>query len=194
MQVQASTATAAETNLRPSKAGILVLSGYGLSVSVERGHLVVSDGIAGDRHKGCLHRATSKLKRLVVLGHTGFVTFDALRWLHDVGAAFVQVDKDGAIICVSAPIGRGMPQLRRAQALAPWTGVGNAITVELLGLKIRGQAAVARPLDASAAAEIERSGQQLAPSLSIEQLRMIEARAAGLYWQALAPVPVRFAR
>ena len=41
-----------------------------------------------------LNRATSGLKRLVVIGHTGFVTLEALRWIRDVGAAFVQIDRD----------------------------------------------------------------------------------------------------
>ena len=31
------------------------------------------------------NRATSRLERLVVVGHTGFVTLEATRWIRDVG-------------------------------------------------------------------------------------------------------------
>src|SRR4051794_41020583 len=93
---RSSTANLDETPNRVSiKDGILVLSGYGLRVAVERGQLVVADGIGSDRRHGRLSRATCGLKRLVVLGHAGTISFEALRWLHDLGTAFVQVDADG---------------------------------------------------------------------------------------------------
>src|SRR2546426_1158071 len=50
--------------------GLLCLAGYGLRVEVERGRLEVADGICGERHRASLTRATSRLKRLVILGHT----------------------------------------------------------------------------------------------------------------------------
>jgi CRISPR/Cas system-associated endonuclease Cas1 len=82
----------------PTKDGMLVLTGYGVIVSVERGHLVVRDGVADERREGRLHRALGRLKRLVILGHTGTITLEAIRWLHDVGAAIVQIDRDGTVV------------------------------------------------------------------------------------------------
>ena len=52
--------------------GILVLTGYGLDVRVWRGRLRVADGIGRDRREALVHRATGRLRRLVVLGHTGY--------------------------------------------------------------------------------------------------------------------------
>ena len=69
----------AQTTALKPRDGVLVMSGYGLRISVERKHLVVEDGFGRDRRRGALHRATSGLRRLVVLGHTGFVTLNALR-------------------------------------------------------------------------------------------------------------------
>ena len=38
-----------------SRRGVMVLYGYGTSVRVERGHLVIEDGVGSDRYKGrCL--------------------------------------------------------------------------------------------------------------------------------------------
>src|SRR5437773_1950913 len=104
--------------------GVLTLAGYGLRVAVDRGHLAVADGICDQRRSDRLARATAGLKRLVLLGHTGFITLDALRWLRDVGAAFVQIDADGEVIAAWGPAGLDDPRLRRAQALAPGNGVG----------------------------------------------------------------------
>src|SRR5439155_2485958 len=87
--------------------------GFGLSIAVERGHLLVSDGIADERRHGRLHRATSKLTRLVILGHSGFITLDALRWLRDVGAAVIQIDRDGVVSLAWSRPQTDLPQLRR---------------------------------------------------------------------------------
>src|SRR4051812_5831177 len=110
-----------------SNDGILVLDGYGLSVSVERGHLAYSDGFGRHRRTGRVSRATGRLRRLVVIGHSGFVTLDALRWLHGIGASFVHLDTDGTLFQVSAQPKLNDSRLRRAQALAQTNGVGIAI-------------------------------------------------------------------
>src|SRR4051812_41142497 len=92
--------------------GVLVLSGYGVRVAVDRGHLVVTDGIADERRTGRLSRATCKLRRLVVLGHAGTISFEALRWLADLKAAFIQIDADGTVIAATTPLGLDDPRLR----------------------------------------------------------------------------------
>ena len=94
--------------------GVLLLSGYGIRVAVERGHLTVEDGVGSDRRTARFSRADRDLRCLVVLGHSGTVSFDALRWLTDVGAAFVQIDHDGRVIAAAGPIGLQDARLRRA--------------------------------------------------------------------------------
>ena len=71
-----------------------VAAGYGLKIYVNRGHLVVHQGVGRNRSTERFNRATSNLNRLVVIGHTGFITLEAMRWIRDVGAAFVQIDGD----------------------------------------------------------------------------------------------------
>jgi len=51
--------------------GLVIASGYGLKIKVQRGHLVVHDGVGTRRQTRRFNRATSKLRRLVVLGHDG---------------------------------------------------------------------------------------------------------------------------
>src|SRR5829696_1733515 len=112
--------------------GVLVLTGYGIRIAVERGHLTVNDGRGTERREARFSRASRDLKRLVVIGHTGSVSLEALRWLRDLGCAFIQIDKDGELVLASGSLGLDDPRLRRAQALAPWNGAGIALARDLL--------------------------------------------------------------
>src|SRR5436309_2485675 len=103
-------------DIHPSKQGVIVLSGYGVSISVERGHLVLSDGVGNERRHGRFSRV-HKIKRLIVIGHSGFVSFDAVRWLKDTGIHFLQMDYDSNVMLADSwTIGERVA-LRRAQAL-----------------------------------------------------------------------------
>lgn len=184
------------TTARP-RYGVLTLSGYGIRVAVERGYLIVEDGRGRDRRQGCFPRTTRDLKRLVIIGHTGTVSLDALRWLHDIGCAFVQIDSDGKVIAASAPTGSDDARLRRAQALAASgneTGIG--IARKLLTRKLDGQATVLDrlPDSVNAATEIREYRDALAITETVIGLRRCESQAARLYWEAWAAIPVRFAR
>ena len=61
------------------------------------------------------NRATSGLKRLVVIGHSGFVTLEALRWLKGIDAALVQIGPDGELVAMTAAERFHNTKLRRAR-------------------------------------------------------------------------------
>src|SRR5258708_882718 len=77
----------------PFRAGVLTLFGYGISVHVERGHLIVKDGIANERRTWRFPRVGHGLRRLVVIGSDGYISLAALRWLADQDASFVMLDR-----------------------------------------------------------------------------------------------------
>ncbi len=187
-----------QSSLRTSevKSGVLLLSGYGVRVAVQRRHLVVCDGLGRERRWGRFSKATAGLKRLVVLGHTGTVSFEALRWLHDVGAAFAQIDADGQIIAASAPVGLDHARLRRAQALAGTNGAGVDIARDLVREKLRGQATALKLLPDSKTllAIIDRSITDLEHAHDSTSLRAIESVAAAAYWTGWASLRVYFGR
>ena len=180
--------------------GVLVLTGYGLDVRVWRGRLRVADGIGKDRREAIVHRATGKLRRLVVLGHTGTITLEAIRWLADVGAGYLQLDADGRVLAAFGPQGTDRPGLRRAQARALDTPDGNGIVRRILAEKIAGQAetmaAVDRvvPVTDVAVASIRAAADALHVAVGRDELRLAEAQAAAAYWSAWSPVSVTFAR
>src|SRR5215469_5823297 len=118
--------------------GVVTLFGYGASASVERGHLILNDGIGMDRRHGRFPRVRHGLKRLVVIGSTGMVTFEALRWLADQDAAFVMLERDGRVLATTGPVRPSDARLRRAQSIALQSGVAMEIARELIHQKLLG--------------------------------------------------------
>lgn len=197
-----------QTHRSAGSASIIVASGFGLKVYVERGHLVVHDGTGSSRETRSFGRATSGLKRVIVIGHTGFVTLEALRWIRDVGATFVQVDGDGQLVAVSAAERFHNAKLRRAQVLAAEGASGLDANRALLRAKLEGQARVAERLsyvrptlrtdrktrEITVAQAIRERLAQLEEARDFAGVRVLESMAGRYYWQTWARVPVRFDR
>jgi CRISPR-associated endonuclease Cas1 len=189
-----------DTNYSVVKNGVVVVSGTGPAIRVDGNRLVIRDG-PQETPPLCFTRAEAsrRLRHVVVYGHAGgFVNFDALRWLRDTGVAFSQLDWNGAVVIASGPRGPDQPDLRRAQALV-CSGVmpkaADAIACEILRIKLRGQADVARLLGfEEASATISGLAEGIARETDGARALSLEAEAAWSYWSLWEPMPVRFAR
>lgn len=171
----------------PIREGIVVLSGYNLRIRIDRRHLAVEDGCGLDRREARFSKAPSRLRRLVVLGHTGFVSLEALRWLSDAKAALVVIDADGTVIASTAPQRINDPRLCRLQALAIGTPVGVKITRELLSRKVEGQRGVLATigaLDPVKASAFDEFLGRIAAARSIEECLGAESVMAAHYFRA----------
>lgn len=115
--------------------GVVTLFGYGIQVRVDRGHLILEDGIGADRRYARLSRIGHGLQRLVVIGAEGMVSLAALRWLTDQDAAFVMLDRAGRVLTTVGPARNPDGRMRRAQALAIQSGAGLRIARELISQK-----------------------------------------------------------
>ncbi len=175
-----------------SRYGVYVADGYGIRIHVQNRHLSVAGGHGSNRRAARFHRATHGLKRLVVLGHSGYITLEAIRWVQDAQLALIQIDSDGRVL-ISSRLGLNQPGLRRAQAQAATNDVGLDITRTILRHKIEGQAQVAATLDADIADTISSHIGQLNDAPTQNQLRLVEASAAVAYWSLWADIPIRFA-
>jgi CRISPR-associated endonuclease Cas1 len=172
----------------------VTLFGYNSSASVDRGHLVLNDGTGMNRRHGRFPRVRHGLKRLVVIGSTGMITFEALRWLADQGAAFVMLDRDGKVLAVSGPVGPSDARLRRAQSLAHHSEVAVRISRELISQKLQGQERLVREVlrDSATADRIASTRSRLGGATTVQSIRQIEALAAQDYWWAWRDLPVNF--
>jgi CRISPR-associated endonuclease Cas1 len=178
------------------KSGVLVLNGYGIRVQVNAGHLLLHDGIADERRTIRLPRVNQGLKRLVIIGSDGFITLEALRWISDVGAAFLMLDRRGKVLAVTGPVASSDARLRRAQALALGNGTALKISKELISQKLAGQELLVRDMlhDSATADAIARLRTVLPTAESIDRVRLMEAQAAKLYWQSWSDLPIRWPR
>jgi CRISPR-associated endonuclease Cas1 len=178
------------------KSGVIVLNGYGIRVQVNAGHLLLHDGIADQRRTIRLPRVNHGLKRLVMIGSDGFITLDALRWISDVGAAFVMLDRTGKVVTVTGPVAPSDAKLRRSQSLALGNGTALKISKELISRKLAGQELLVRDMlhDPATADAIARFRTTLPSADSIERVRLSEALAAKLFWQSWADLPILWPR
>jgi CRISPR-associated endonuclease Cas1 len=183
-----------QTQASAARRGIVVAHGYGIKIHVDRRHLVVEDGVGRNRQTRRFHRAGTKLNRLVLIGHTGYITLDSLRWLCDVNAALVHIDADGRLLTTSVVFGPTLPQLRRTQALAAGGSAGVEIARELLAAKVAGQRALLDDLpgEEACAEPLERALDEIHLATEMRTLLGAEAQAASAYWQAWSALPIPF--
>src|ERR1700756_3751243 len=176
------------------KHGVLLMWGFGMSLRVQNGHLSAEWGIGEERHRAHLPRVNRNLKRVIVIDSDGFATFDAIRWIGDIGASLIFLDRRGKLLFASTPTAPSDVRLRRAQCLALGNGTALKISRELISQKLDGQAAIVRDmLGTSAAADaILRLKAELAEANDIDAVRLVEALAAKIYWNQWADLPIRW--
>jgi CRISPR-associated endonuclease Cas1 len=177
----------------PSR-GIVTLFGYGIRVSVNRGHLIVEDGIASDRRVARFSRVGHGLRRLVVIGSDGVVSLAALRWLTDQKAAFVMLDRRGAVLIATGPVGTRDARLRRAQAVAFHSGSALPLIRELVDHKLLAQERTVRERlrNDVAIKAITAARMALPTAETVQAIRVAESQAAYAYWSCWHAIPVTF--
>jgi CRISPR-associated endonuclease Cas1 len=154
---------------------------------------MIRDGLPGDRRERIVPRVQPGFGRLVMLGHAGTVTLEALRWLADVGVSFTQIDRDGRLVATSTPT-PGDARLRRAQALATVTPAGLEVSRWLLEQKLAGQQQLVADLtnDPATHNTLQAAFDRLRSAGTAADAVMAERDAAHTYWSTWSPVTVRF--
>jgi CRISPR-associated endonuclease Cas1 len=176
-----------------------VADGYGVQVRVRNRCLVVSDGIGRFRRERVLAKPLTAIWRLVILGHEGSISLEALRWIHDAGISFVQIDRDGEPLCSSAHYGLNDARLRRALALARNNRAGYEIARFVIAEKLAGQTKVLkRPdfavIEPGKLLDIAELVETALKAKSLKELLLAESAGAATYWGAWRDIEVKFAR
>jgi len=174
--------------------GVVTLFGYGISVHVDRGHLILKDGIGAARRESRFARVGHGIRRLVVIGSDGMVSLAALRFLADQDASFVMLDRDGSVLATTGPVRPSDARLRRAQALANQSGVAFRIIQDLMSRKFSGQEQLVRNKlnNLSIADKIARLHSGVEFAETIPELRHLEAQVAYAYWSAWRDISIAF--
>jgi len=190
---------------RERQAAALVLTGFGVSLRVQRGALVVKDGNTHYPASARVHTffkgGLDKPPRIVIADGSGEITLDALDWMTDQGVDLIRLRADGAIASLATASGyaaapdqtdwqdavRGDPAQRAAFA-------SKLIREKLEGclenLEARLPASPAR--DKAIAAH--RAGVEAlrAGVGSVDQVFAIEGKAAAAYFYAWRALPIRW--
>src|SRR5437660_4911668 len=160
----------------------------------EPAHLDVHVGFDADSRRQIFSRIDQRLKRLVILGHAGTISLDAIRWLHGVGVPLIHLDTNGTIFLVATPGGAAAPAQRRAQLRALDSPLGVDIARGLIAAKIEGQLGVLRDIEGSDEAQgyVAACGERARRVKTLAEVRLIEPLAARAYWRGWQRLPVRF--
>ena len=126
------------------------------------------------------------------ISEDGFATFGALKWLADVGASFVMLDRTGRVLLVTGPTAPSDARLRRAQALALGNGVGLEISRTLIRAKLEAQerALQEQLSDSTAAQAVAAIREKVTTADTFDKIGVLEAHAAGAYFGAWHDIPV----
>jgi CRISPR-associated endonuclease Cas1 len=172
---------------------VCVAEGFGLSVTVQRGRLVVRDGSGRDRRERVYGRVRCRLARVVVLGAAGSLSLAAVRWLADLGIPLVHLDRDGRLLASSAA-SLADARVRRAQALAITNPTGLHVARTLLRQKLAGQRRLLDRLTDSGGLveQFDQAAGRLPQAKTVDELLIAERDAAFAYWTGWSDVPVRF--
>jgi CRISPR-associated endonuclease Cas1 len=173
------------------RAGVLVVDGYGISTRVLYGKLHVEDGIGPHRRSIGLDRTGSGLERLVLLGKSGTLTLESLAWLRAMGASLIHLSPDGDVLAHSAPFAYDGHPIRRAQALAVANGLDLELARYLIAKKLEGQRANLARIGAADLRSFDACRAALDSRETIDDVRVCEAQAAAIYWNAWSKVPIR---
>lgn len=174
--------------------GVITLWGYGINVSVDKGHLSLKDGVGDERRAGRFARVNHGIRRLVIIGADGMVSLAAIRWLADQGASFVMLERDGKVLISTGPVAASDARLRRIQACVQHETHGIDIVRELIRVKLAGQEALAREKlnKPEAADRIARFRDSLDGAATFEMVRALESHGAAEYWEAWQGLEIRF--
>jgi CRISPR-associated endonuclease Cas1 len=175
-----------------AKHGCLTLTGFQIKLYVRGpGALCVEDGCGAERRSLRIPKINS-LRRITIIGDDGYLSLSALKWLADVEVSLTFLDRMGKVLFVAGPTSPSDARLRRCQALALTNGVGLEISRALIDAKLEGQERLVRTMlnDPVSADFIARSRAKLVGADRVEEIRVLEAHSAIVYFGACRDVPV----
>ena len=91
----------------------LLLSGFGISISVDKRRLIIQNKLANERLEYYPHQISHD--SIIVDSHTGNITFEAIRWLMKHDIPVTMLNWNGNLLGVTLPQGPKAGKLRIAQ-------------------------------------------------------------------------------
>jgi len=189
-------------NRRTSERRPLVLTGHGVQLRIDRGTLFVRNGFTHypqAREEWRLFPGDWRVpSRIILLDTDGSLSLHVIKWLSEQGVPLVMIDWQGKAVSVIGGDGTATdPELRRAQLEARNNGRGLKLAIQLIRDKIIASQETLKTLPSArckaAIGKLDRALRELrGPIARIEQVMLIEARAAADYFGVWYTVPVNW--
>jgi CRISPR-associated protein Cas1 len=127
---------------KEERRGTLVLAGHGAGLFVEKGALIVKEGLTHypqevGRH--VFHRGMHNVERIILLDPTGSLSFAAIQWCQDQKISITLLDRDGSVQAQLNHEQMADATLRRRQYEAVHTGQDVTVVRWIVQKKIEGQ-------------------------------------------------------
>lgn len=175
----------------------LVLAGHGAQIKVEDSALVIRFGVTRpetERKTLKLYPGMHRIKKIIGIDITGMLTFDGLRRCMEQGVSIILLDRWGSLQSVLTREDFRDVALRRAQYTL---GYDERVEIsrKLLQKKIAGQLTALLELlpgTKDAQTYLQDSLYLLDGAATLEEMWVIEARAAKTYFDALRGFPIRW--
>jgi CRISPR-associated protein Cas1 len=166
----------------------LYLSGFGVSLRRSQGELTITDERSDKAFRFKPRRCP--YTSIVIDGHSGYVTLQALHWLSRNNVPLFLVHYDGSILSSILPPTITRARLRRAQFKAAENSkirfriakeiVGAKVASSILLLELFGQRSdIVRETQ-----QAKRQAEKLTAAHTITRLREVEAKVSQRYWSA----------
>jgi CRISPR-associated protein Cas1 len=196
-------------NPRPSRRDeprALILCGHGVSLSIDRGTLLIRNGLTHYPQDREIHRffrgGLDLPARIIVLDGSGSISFDVLSWLSEQGVSLVRIGWQGDTVTVIGGSGFALLQERTRWQFETRDDPKLRLTfaADLIGHKLAHSMDTLRdavPRSAAketAIAKADRAVDALALAQTIDAVRMIEAGAAASYFAAWKGMAIRWER
>jgi CRISPR-associated protein Cas1 len=179
----------------------LLLSGYGINMRVDGGRLHIKDGHDKDKPDPREYIFKPKfidLDNIVLYGHSGNITLDAIKWLTKQNVQITVLNWDGRLLTTIMPPESKQSITRMAQYRAFENGQRLGIAKKIIDAKIKNSIAVLTWLGqryeevADSKEQIMRDIQvnwsQLSKAATIKQVMGIEGIVAKIYWDTISKV------
>lgn len=179
----------------------MILCGHGVSLKIDKGSLLIRDGLTHwpqERRELRLFKGARDLPpRIVMLDGSGLLSFDVVNWLSEQSIPLVRVTYDGEVVSVIGGVGYAMcpDKVRWQIETRDDPGKRLAFSCALIRDKLESSLRTLRQVIPAKMANVAIGRIEGAITriddgeiTTIEELRMLEAVAAGAYfasWQGL---------
>lgn len=170
----------------------LVLSGHGVKINVDSGRLHVQDGrtcVDKEPEKFIFRPKMCDYDNIVIYGHNGHITFEAMRWLVKQNIQLTLLDWNGKLLTSVLPVEAKQTKLKFVQYRAYESDERISIAKNLINAKVNNSKIVIKWLSEKYP-QIEKNALEKDASLlknakTIKEIMTVEARVAEAYWKEL---------